>query len=173
MENYNDYMEMARDVRKELETQRDIYITKVGDMDGYLQMLDAAEKACRETGKLKAEIETLQQQLAEERRQRTEMETRMNEMGKLSAGMARKAAQDDFHKALRTYLNVSKRKTIGKREAAKNVITDLMTSAKLELPDDIMEMLEHLDDEQTEPKNVTVNGNYVEAHNNGEVTVKS
>ena len=89
MENYTDYMEMARDVRKELETQRDIYITKVGDMDGYLQMLDAAEKACRETGKLKAEIETLQQQLAEERRQRTEMETRMNEMGKLSAGMAR------------------------------------------------------------------------------------
>lgn len=117
-------------------------------------------------------MESLQQQLAEEKQQRVEMETRMNEMSKLSAGMAKKAAQDDFHKALRIYLNISKRKTIGKREAAKNVITDLMTSAKLELPDDIMELLEHLDDEQSEPKTVTVNGNYVDVHENKEVRME-
>jgi hypothetical protein len=34
-----------------------------------------------------------------------------------------------------------------------------------------MELLEHLDDEQSEPKTVTVNGNYIEAHDNKEVKV--
>lgn len=100
------------------------------------------------------------------------METKLNEMSKLSAGVAKKTSQDDLVKALRIYLNISKRKTQGKREAAKTVIMEMLTSAKLELPDDIMEMLDHLDDEQPDPKVVNVAGNYNDIHDNGTVNQK-
>ena len=150
--NIIDYMEMAQNARYGIEKESDRLMAKLTQMEDYKKLLDGIDEVIADNKRQQEEIESLQQQLAEEKQQRMEMETKMNEMGKLSAGMARKAAQDDFHKALRIYLNISKRKTIGKREAAKNVITDLMTSAKLELPDDIMELLEHLDDEQSEPK---------------------
>ena len=72
---------------------------------------------------------------------------------------------------LRSYLKTSKRKTLAKREAAKMVITELFANAKVELPDDIEDMLDHLDDEQIEPKVVNVAGSYNEIHDNGRVTV--
>ena len=170
--NIIDYMEMAQNARYGIEKESDRLMAKLTQMEDYKKLLDGIDEVIADNKRQQEEIESLQQQLAEEKQLRTEMETKMNEMSKLSAGMAKKASQDDFLKALRIYLNISKRKTIGKREAAKNVITELMTSAKLELPDDIMEMLESLDDELSEPKNVTVNGNYIEAHNNGSVELK-
>lgn len=173
MDDMEQLKEAALIFRREMEQEKERLTERAQRLGECLWMLDTFERLTAENGRLKEENEGLLQQLTDEKQQRAELETKMNEMSKLSAGMARKAAQDDFHKALRTYLNISRRKTIGKREAAKNVITDLMTSAKLELPDDIMELLEHLDDEQTEPKTVTVNGNYVEAHNNGSVELKA
>lgn len=170
--NITDYMEMAQNARYGIEKEGDRLQEKLARIEDYRKLLDGIDEVIAENKRQQEEIESLQQQLAEEKQQRMEMETKMNEMSKLSTGMAKKVSQDDFLKALRIYLNISKRKTIGKREAAKNVITDLMTSAKLELPDDIMELLEHLDDEQSEPKTVTVNGNYVEAHDNGSVELK-
>ena len=169
--NIIDYMEMAQNTRYEIEKESDRLMAKLTQMEDYKKLLDGIDEVIADNKRQQEEIESLQQQLAEEKRQRMEMETKMNEMSKLSAGMAKKASQDDFLKALRIYLNISKRKTIGKREAAKNVITELMTSAKLELPDDIMEMLESLDDELSEPKTVTVNGNYINIHENQEVKV--
>ena len=169
--NIIDYMEMAQNTRYEIEKESDRLMAKLTQMEDYKKLLDGIDEVIADNKRQQEEIESLQQQLAEEKRQRMEMETNMNEMSKLSAGMAKKASQDDFLKALRIYLNISKRKTIGKREAAKNVITELMTSAKLELPDDIMEMLESLDDELSEPKTVTVNGNYINIHENQEVKV--
>ena len=170
--NIKDYVEMAQSARYEMEKVSDRMREKLTQIDDYCKLLDCIDDVIEDNKRQQEEIESLQQQLAEEKQQRAEMETKMNEMSKLSAGMAKKAAQDDFHKALRIYLNISKRKTIGKREAAKNVITDLMTSTKLELPDDIMEMLEHLDDEQSEPKVVNVAGNFNDIHENGEVKFK-
>ena len=166
------YQERNRETLRMLAHEQERLTDEAKRLEEQRRMAEGMESLMDENERLQEEIEELQQQLAEEKQQRMEMETRMNEMSKLSAGMAKKVSQDDFLKALRIYLNISKRKTIGKREAAKNVITDLMTSAKLELPDDIMELLEHLDDEQSEPKNVTVNGNYNDIHDNGEVKVR-
>ena len=87
---------------------------------------------------------------------------KMAEMSKLSAGVAKKTSQDDFEKALRIFLNISKRKTVTKREAAKTVITEMLTSAKLD----------HLDDDQSEAKVVNVHGNYNDFHDNGTVNQK-
>ena len=51
-------------------------------------------------------------------------------------------------KAMRIYMNMSKRKTQSKREAAKTVLLELITAAKLEMPEDFMETLSHFDDEE-------------------------
>ena len=164
-----DYKEMAREMCKRVDNELDRMAEKADELKGYKQIIDGMDAVFTENDKLKDENESLQQQLADERRQRLELEMKMKEMSKLSAGVAKKASQDDLAKALRIYLNISKRKTVSKREAAKMVITEMLNSAKLELPEDILEMLEHLDDEQTESKVVHVSGNYNDIHDNGEV----
>ena len=73
---------------------------------------------------------------------------RLKELGQLSAGVAKKSSADDVSKAIRIYLNTSKRKTQSKREAAKTVLLELITAAKLDMAEDIMEMLSHFDDEE-------------------------
>jgi len=161
-----DFNEMAQSARRGLDDQREKLTEKMEQLNDYAKLLECMEDLIGKFDKLQEENESLQQQLTEEKRLKAELEMKLAEMSKLSAGMAKKADQDDFLKALRIYLNISKRKTIGKREAAKNVITDLKTTAKLDFPDDIMEMLEHLDDEQSDPKTVVVNGNYNDIHDN-------
>lgn len=71
----------------------------------------------------------------------------LTELRKVSASMAKKSSQDDVAKAIRIYLNTSKRKKLDKREAAKTVLLELITAAKLEMPEDTMELLNHFDDE--------------------------
>lgn len=166
-----DYKELARDARKELDNEFDRLNERAGRLKEYQALLDGMESLLAANRKLQEENEALRQQLEEERRLRAEIEMKLNEMSKLSAGVARKTAQDDLFKALRIYLNISKRKTLSKREAAKTVITEMLTSAKIDLPEDILELLDHLDDEQPDPKVVNVAGNYNDVHDNGEVKV--
>ena len=118
------------------------------------------------------EIDSMRQQLLDEKEKKLSAETRLSELSKLSAGVAKKSSQDELIKAMRGYLNISKRKTQGKREAAKMVFTEMFSSAKLELPDDITESLEHLDDDQDAPKVVNVTGNYNDVHDNENVDLK-
>ena len=153
--NFIDFSEQAQDARRALERERDRLTERLEQMDGFLKMMDATDELLSEIEDLKADNDWLREQLAEEKKLRAEQEMKMTEMSKLSAGMAKKASQDDLLKALRIYLNSSKRKSPSKREAAKMVFTELFTSAKLDLPDDIMEMLAHLDDEQAESPAVT------------------
>ena len=119
------------------------------------------------------EADSLRQQVQEERERRLAAVVRLSELSKLSAGVAKKSSQDDMIKAMRSYLNTSKRKTLGKREAAKMVFTELLTSAKVELPEDITDLLEHLDDEQSEPKVVHVSGSYNDIHDNSSVDFRT
>lgn len=130
------------------------------------------EKQDDELEDRQADIDDLHQQLLDEKERRVAAEMRLSELSKLSAGVAKKSSQDEMIKAMRSYLNVSRRKTLGKREAAKMVFMELFSSAKMELPEDISELLEHLDDEQAEAKVVNVTGNYNDVHDNGRVDMK-
>ena len=140
-------------------------------MEATGELIAENERLASELRKAQADAEWAHQQWQEERELRKALEVKLSELNKLSAGVARKSAIDNILKAVRTYLNTSKRKTQAKREAAKMVITELFSSAKVELPDDILDMLDHLDDEQTEPKVVSVSGNYNEIHDNTSVTL--
>lgn len=183
MINYKDLKDWhdsaSRGLRNEIERLEE----KSRQIDGYMRLLDAMDSLISENGDLKEEVDNLnsqleqkqeeidelRQQLLDEKEQRLTLETRLSELNKLSAGVAKKSSQDDLIRPMRSYLNISKRKTQAKREAAKMVFMDLLTSTQVKLPDDIMELLAHLDDEQTDPKVVNVAGNYNDVHDNGSV----
>jgi chromosome segregation ATPase len=181
------------DVRNELERDLEQVREKHEQISNYLRVLDAVDEMVTEHKSLKRQLDdkqdeidnlkdeidkvqsdndVLRQQLLDEKERRLSSQTKLSELSKLSAGVAKKSSQDELIKAMRSYLNISRRKTQGKREAAKMVFMEMFTSAKLELPDDIMESLDHLDDDQDDPKVVNVTGSYNDIHDNSSVYLK-
>ena len=182
--NFEELKDWKKDARRGLEHEIERLSEKEEQISSYMRALDATDELLTEVDNLKEEVEelnetlerlqaendTLRQQLLDEKEQKQAAETRLSELNKLSAGVAKKSSQDDLLKAMRSYLNISRRKTLGKREAAKMVFMELLTSTQVELPEDIMELLSHLDDEQAEStKVVNVTGNYNDIHGNGNV----
>lgn len=167
--NLIDYSEMARDARRVLERKRDELVEQAEQLDVHLRVLDTIEEVLRENSQLEELNEDLQQQLNDEKQQRAELEMKLVEMNRLSTGMAKKASEDNLLKALRTYVNRSKRKTADKRAFAKSATLEIANANGLDLPEDLKAAIESLDDEQTEVKVVTVQGNYNDIHDNNAV----
>ena len=178
------------DVRSGLDREKDLISKRCNEVNAYDRLLDALDEVFEEVDDLTekverkqeeiddldeqleqkdAEIADLRRQLLEVKELKLALETQLSELSKLSVGVAKKSSQDDMIRAMRSYLNISKRKTQSKREAAKMVFMELFSSAQVELPEDIKELLEHLDDEQTEGKVVNVTGNYNDIHDNSSV----
>lgn len=147
-----DFEEQLRDARREVERERELLIEKVEAQENYLNLLETCAEYAKENDALIEENEQLKEEVENLRQQLHAKETRLSELQKLSAGVAKKSSQEVVEKAMRIYLNTSKRKTLSKREAAKTVLLELVTSAKLELPEDLMDQLNHFDDENPEPQ---------------------
>lgn len=171
---FMNYAEMAREARVELEHEREKLTDKLEQIDLFLQVMEHSDERDAAYKKLQEENEMLQQQLNEERKQKAELEMKMNEMSKLSAGVAKKSSEEDLLKALRTYVNRSKRKTIDKRAFAKTATLEIANANGLILPEDLAAMIDSLDDELTEPKTtVNVAGNYNDIHDNGGININN
>ena len=69
---FMDYKELARDVRLDLEHERERMMDKVEQLNGYLQLMDGTDELIAKYQKALEENEALQQQLVEERKQRAE-----------------------------------------------------------------------------------------------------
>jgi predicted nuclease with TOPRIM domain len=147
-----DFEEQLRDARREVERERELLMEKMEAQENYLRVLETCDEYAKENDALIEENEQLKEEVENLRQQLHEKETRLSELQKLSAGVAKKSSQEVVEKAMRIYLNTSKRKTLSKREAAKTVLLELVTSAKLELPEDLMDQLNHFDDENPEPQ---------------------
>ena len=137
----DDFYGWASETRRGL--QRDIE-----QMEETLEQQQRMVRALEMYETLARENESLREELEEERQQREELEMRIAELSKLSAGVAKKASQEELLKALRTYINISKRKTLSKRAAVKMMIMELASTVGLVFPDDLAETLDSLDDEQ-------------------------
>ena len=170
---FMNYTEMAREARIELEHEREKLTDKLEQIDLFLQVMEHSDERDAAYKKLQEENEMLQQQLNEERKLKAELEMKMNEMSKLSAGVAKKSSEEDLLKALRTYVNRSKRKTADKRAFAKTATLEIANANGLDLPEDLKAAIESLDDEQTDPKVVNVSGNYNDIHDNGGVSLNN
>ena len=190
--NIIDYMEMAQNARYGIEKESDRLMEKLTQMEDYKKLLDGIDEVIADNKRQQEEIESLQQQLAEKkndyevlagtaknlldaateaRNQKKELEMQLAETRKLSEGVAKKSSEEGVIKALQIFVNRSKTKKADKRAYIKTTILEFANTIKLSLPDELANSIDNLDDEQSEPKNLTVNGNYVEVHENGEVKV--
>ena len=158
--NTEEMMVAAEEACRQLEREQEELEDRARELKMRLQVAEATKELLSEIDRLKADNETLQTEIEELNQQLQEKDIQLKELGKLSAGVAKKSSQDNVSKALRIYLNTSKRKTLSKREAAKTVFLELIAAAKLEVPEDIMELLNHFDDEQiVESSQVSTTGN--------------
>ena len=164
---FEDYSEMSRDARRALERERDELIERADVVRAHLGLLDKIGEILAENSRLQNLVDEvqsladdLQQQLDIEKQQRAESEMKLIEVSKLSVGVAKKAPEGDLIKALRTYVNRSKRKTADKRAFAKSAALEIAVANGMDLPEDLKAAIEALDDEQVEPK-VNVQGDLV------------
>ena len=146
--NTEELKEAARETIRELQDVLDRKIDEVEEVKRQMSVVEATQGLLDEIDRLNDDNEALRQEIDDLNRQLQDKDTQLKELGKLSAGVAKKSSADDVSKAIRIYLNTSKRKTQSKREAAKTVLLELITAAKLDMAEDIMEMLSHFDDEE-------------------------
>lgn len=140
--------EAARDTYRQLQNELERKKAEAEEVIIQMRVVEATRGLLDEIDRLNCDLEAMQNEIDELNQQLQDKDTQLKELGKLSAGVAKKSSADDVSKAIRIYLNTSKRKTQSKREAAKTVLLELITAAKLELSEDIMESLSHFDDEE-------------------------
>lgn len=150
--------EQLRDVRRFAERKQEELQEQINMQKAAMNLLELFDQVLHENERLKGELEqqqtenddlhqqleNLRQQLENLRQQLGERDMKIKEMSNLSTNVAKKSSQEALEKAIRIYINTSKRKTQAKREVAKAQLQDFIVTAKLEMPDDIMESLDHL-----------------------------
>lgn len=168
--NFNDLMDWSDGARRTLDREREKMMERVELIDGLAQAMQAVDEILTENKSLKTELESLRTQLQMEKDLRTKAEIQLGEMSKLSAGVAKKASQEEVMQALRVFVNKSKRKKVEKRIAVKEMVLEMANANGVLLPEDLAMAIDSLDDEQLEPKVVNVAGNYNDIHDNSSVT---
>lgn len=167
--NLNELRDWSDGARRTLDREREKMMERVELLDGLAQAMEAVNEIVAENESMKTEIEGLRSQLQAEREQRTKAEMQLSEMSKLSAGVAKKASQEEVLKALRVFVNKSKRKKVEKRIAVKEMVLELANANGVLLPEDLSAAIDSLDDEQVEARVVNVQGNYNDIHDNDSI----
>ena len=167
--NLDEYKEMMHDVRRALGSEKERLTERIEQLDGVMKMADMTDELLSQIDDLKEENERLSAENERLREDVQEKEMKLSELSKLSAGVAKKSSQDEVLKALRTFVNKSKRKKYEKRVAIKEMVLELANANSIVFPEDLSATLESLDDEPSESKVVNVAGNYNDIHDNGSV----
>ena len=155
--------EAAREVCRQLEREQERITEEAERLKSFMFTLESTEEVLQENERLQGEIEQLRSQWQEEKERNTKLEMQLNEMSKMTASVAGKASQDELQKALRVFVNKSKRKKMEKRIAVKEMVLELANANGLILPQDLAASIDSLDDEQiVEPSPVTTTGNVTE-----------
>lgn len=146
--NTEELREAAREVRRQLEREQEELQERHEQLKGFMLALESTEEVLLENERLREEMVQLRSQWQEEKERNTRLEMQLNEMSKLSASVAGKASQDELLKALRVFVNKSKRKKMEKRIAVKEMVLELANANGLVLPSDLAASIDSLDDEQ-------------------------
>ena len=157
-------LERKANEAEELKTQMRI-------MEATQKLLDEIERLNNDLEDYRSEVDGLREQLQYEKDKNQQLEMRLSEMSKLSAGMAKKSSLEELLEALRIFINKSKQKRIEKRTAVKEMVLELANANGIVFPEDLAATLDSLDDEQPDPKVVNVAGNYNDIHNNDQVNM--
>ncbi len=146
--NTEELKEAVREMYRQLQNMLERKIDEVEELKTQMRVLEVTQVLMDDNDRLRSENEAQRQEIDDLHQQIDDRDRRLKELGQLSAGVAKKSSADIVEKAMRMYMNMSKRKTQSKREAAKTVLLELITAAKLEMPEDFMETLSHFDDEE-------------------------
>ena len=157
-------LERKANEAEELKTQMRI-------MEATQKLLDEIERLNNDLEDYRSEVDGLREQLQDEKDKNQQLEMRLSEMSKLSAGMAKKSSLEELLEALRIFINKSKQKRIEKRTAVKEMVLELANANGIVFPEDLAATLDSLDDEPPDPKVVNVAGNYNDIHNNDQVNM--
>ena len=157
-------MEAAREARRRLELEQEELKERAEQLKGFMTALETTEDVLQEkTEQLRQqhqevieqlrqqhqeEKDLLRQQLQDEKDRNTKLEMQLNEMSKMTASVAGKASHEELLKALRVFVNKSKRKKLEKRIAVKEMVLELANANSLMLPEDLSSTIDSLDDEQ-------------------------
>ena len=171
-ENFN--KDILNDARRLIGHKREQMEEEARMWKDFQQLADAVEEFRRENDDLNEELAQLQFQYMAERDARAAAEMRLSELTKLADGVAKKSSDEGLIKALRTFTNNSKRKKLEKRTAVKEIMQELVLSCGVELPQDLADSIQSLDDEQQEAPKLVVNvsGDYNDIHDNNKVDIK-
>ena len=184
--NKNELKDWCDGARRALDKERERIIEKLEMVDGLVQTMEAVDEIQTENESLKTEKEGLKteneglkneneglrNQVQVEKDQRIKAEMQLKEMSKLSAGVAKKASHDELLKAIRVFVNKSKRKKVEKRIAVKEMVLEMANANGVVLPEDLAATIDALDDEQLDARVVNVQGNYNDIHDNTKVNIK-
>ena len=129
--NKEELKEAAREAHRRLQNELDRKMDEAEELKIQMRVVEATQDLLEEIDRKDSEIESLHEEIDGLNQQIQDRDMRLKELGQLSAGVAKKSSADNVEKAIRTYLNTSKRKTQSKREAAKTVLLELITAAKL------------------------------------------
>jgi predicted RNase H-like nuclease (RuvC/YqgF family) len=140
--------EATSNVRRLIERMRERMREQTEVLDNLSFYMEKTEELQRANERQEAEIEQLRQLLQEEKDKVTRLEMQLNEMGKMTASVAGKASEEEVQKALRVFVNKSKRKKLEKRIAVKEMVLELANANGLVLPEDLAATIDCLDDEE-------------------------
>ena len=115
---------------------------------GFQQVLAGNELLRQQLQEEKEQSVRLDAQLQEEKERNAKLEMQLTEMSKMTASVAGEASQEEVLRALRVFVNKSKRKKMEKRIAVKEMVLELANANGLVLPDDLASAVDSLDDEQ-------------------------
>jgi hypothetical protein len=161
--------EAARETRRQLQSELECKMEEAEEVKIQIRVVEATQELLDEIDRLNSENEAQQKEIDDLNQQLQDKDIQLKELGKLSAGVAKKASQDELLKAIRVFVNKSKRKKIEKRIAVKEMVLEMVNANSIVLPEDLALAIDALDDEQTEARVVNVQGNYNDIHDNGNV----
>lgn len=140
--------EAKNEVYRRVESEYDKIMDWARQLKGVINALEASNEVLLDNERLKEEMNLLRQQLQDEKDKNTRLEMQLKEMGKMTASVANNASQEEVLKALRVFVNKSKRKKLEKRIAVKEMVLELANANSLMLPEDLAASVDSLDDEQ-------------------------
>ena len=156
--NTEELMAAVQERHRRLELEYERLTGWAGQLQGVMDTLKRAKEVLKDNKRLKEELEQirqhqeekelLRQQLQDERERSTRLEMQLNEMSKMTASVAGKASHEEVQKALRVFVNKSKRKKMEKRIAVKEMVLELANANGMVLPEDLASTIDSLDDEQ-------------------------
>ena len=101
IENIEELKEMARESYRRLQNIVERKIDEVEELKIQMRIMEATQLLLNEIDRQKEEINSLEEEIDSLHQQLQDKDMQLKELGKLSAGVAKKSSADDVSKAIR------------------------------------------------------------------------